>query len=295
MRPGLADHRLVDDEGDEQHAAAKQQRHHRARFQPVQAIALVEAGIDHRDRGAEQQHAAPVGVPNQFAIDRLTRRAEIDHQPHQRRDHDALPIQPLPSPMLDIEADQRARRVERKADADRIDRDRRQPPADRQVSEHDHQRRRHEGPEQHAMHDGEHDQRREIVHERDHQRDHGVDQAGNAEHAAHAERGRKPRHRRRDEDLRADAGGREPGALVEPERERAAQDPPGRPSSAGCRNWRGTSRAARPRPQTAVLARYRRARRARGRCRHLLPFVPASSVWMLVTTDIPGNNRCSSG
>jgi hypothetical protein len=125
--------------------------------------------------------------------------------------------------MLDIEADQRARRVERKADADRIDRDRRQPPADRQVSEHDHQRRRHEGPEQHAMHDGEHDQRREIVHERDHQRDHGVDQAGNAEHAAHAERGRKPRHRRRDEDLRADAGSREPGALVEPERERAAK------------------------------------------------------------------------
>ena len=48
--------------GDEQRAAGEQQRHHRARLQPVQTIALIEAGIDHRDRGAEQQHAAPVGV-----------------------------------------------------------------------------------------------------------------------------------------------------------------------------------------------------------------------------------------
>ena len=104
-----------------------------------------------------------------------------------------------------------------------IDRDRRQPPAHRQVSEHDHQGRRHEGAEQHAMQDAEHDQRGVIVHERDRQRDQRVDETGNAEHAAQAEHGREPRHRRRDEDLRADAGGREPGAFVEAQRKRAAQ------------------------------------------------------------------------
>ena len=159
MRPGLVNQRLVDQKGDEQRAAGEQQRHHRARLQPVQTIALIEAGIDHRDGGAEQQHAAPVGVPQQVAVDRFVGRAEIDHQAHQRRDHHALPIQPLPSQMVDIEADQRGRGVEREPDPDRIDRDRRQPPFDRQIAQDDHQRRRHEGAEQHAMHDAERDQR----------------------------------------------------------------------------------------------------------------------------------------
>ncbi|MET4768490.1 hypothetical protein ABIA28_000704 [Bradyrhizobium elkanii] len=159
----------------------------------------------------------------QVAIDRLVRRAEIDHQPHQRRDHHALPIQPLPAEMLDIEADQRARRIEREADADRIHRDRRQPPSDRQIAQDDHQRRRHEGAEQHAVGDAERDQHGVVAHERDGQRDHGIDQARNAEHAAQAEHGGKPGHGRRDEDLRADRSRREPGALVEAERERTAQ------------------------------------------------------------------------
>ena len=73
------------------------------------------------------------------------------------------------------------------------------------------------------MRDAEHHQRGEIAHERDHERDKGIHQSRNAEHAAQPEYGRKPRHRRRDEYLRADARGREPGALVEAERERAAQ------------------------------------------------------------------------
>ena len=223
MRPGLPHQRFIDHEANEQHAAADQQRHHGARLQPVQPVALVETGIDHRNRDAEQQHAAPVGVAQQVSIDRFAGGAEIDHQAHQRRDQHALPIDPLPAEIIDIEADQRARRIEREADADRIDRDGRQPPVDWQVPQNDHQRRRHEGAEQHAMHDAERHQRRVIVHERDHQRDQGIDQARNAEHAAHPEYGRKPRHRRCDQDLRADARGRKPGSLVEAERKRAAQ------------------------------------------------------------------------
>lgn len=223
MRPGLAHQRLVDEEACEQHRAGGEQRHHRAGAQPVQPVALVEPGIDHRDRGAEQQHAAPIGVAQQRAVHRLARCAQIDHQAHQRRDHDTLPVQPLPAEMVDVEADQRARRVQRKADADRVDRDRRQPPADRQVAEHDHQRRRYEGAEQQTMHDTERNQRRIIVHEGNDQRDRGVDQAGDPEHAPEPERRREPRHRGRDEDLRADAGGGEPGAFVEAERKRAAQ------------------------------------------------------------------------
>ena len=223
MRPGLANQRLVDQERNEQHAAAEQQRDHRARSQPVQPIALIEAGINHRDGRAEQQHAAPVGIAQQLAIDRLPRRAEIDHQSHQRRDDHALPVQPLPSPMFDIEADQRRGGIQREPDTDGVDRDRRQPPSDRQVTKDDHQGSRHEGAEQQAVHDAEHDQRGVVVHERDHQRDQGVDQARNAKHAAQPEHRRKPCDRGRDENLRADAGSREPGALVKPQRERAAQ------------------------------------------------------------------------
>ena len=125
--------------------------------------------------------------------------------------------------MLDIEADQRGRGIQCEADADGIDRDRRQPPADRQVAKHDHQGRRHEGAEQHAMRDAEHDQRRVVMDERDCERDQRVDQTGNPKHATQAEHGGEPCHRGRDENLRTNAGGREPGAFVKPQRERAAQ------------------------------------------------------------------------
>ncbi len=223
MGPGLTDQVFVDEKADAQHAPAKQQRHHRAGFQPVEAVALIEAGIDHRDAGTEQQHAAPVGILKQGAVDRLARRSEIDHQSHQRRHHDALPVQPLPTEMFDIEADRRGRGVECEPDPDRIQRDRRQPPFDRQVAEDDHQGGGNEGAEQEAVHDAERDQRRVIVHERHHQRDQGIEQAGNAEHAAQPEHGGEPRHRRRDADLRADRRGGKPGALVEAQRKRPAQ------------------------------------------------------------------------
>ena len=223
MGPGPANDELIDDEGRTQEGAADQQRRDGPGSQPVETIALIEPGIDHGQAGAEQQHAAPVGIPQHLAVDRFMRRAEIDHQPHQRRDHRTLPVQPLPSQMIDIKADQRGAGIEREADPDRIDRNRRQPPGSRQVAEDDHQRRGHEGAEQHAVDDAERDQRREIAHERDHQRDHRIDEARNGEHAAQPERGRKPRHRRRDEDLRADRRRRQPGALVETEREGAAQ------------------------------------------------------------------------
>ena len=107
MRPWLRGERLVDEKQHEQHGAAAEQRHHGAGLQPVEPVALVEPGIDHRNRAAEQQHAAPIGVAQQRAVDRLGGGAEIHHQRHQRRQHDTLPIQPLPTEMLDIEADQR--------------------------------------------------------------------------------------------------------------------------------------------------------------------------------------------
>src|SRR6266702_4082973 len=59
-----------------------------------------------------------IGIAQQRAIDRLARCAQTDHQAHQGRDHDALPVQPLPAEMVDIEADQRRRRIQREADAD---------------------------------------------------------------------------------------------------------------------------------------------------------------------------------
>ena len=49
MGPWLADAGFVDKKCDEQRAAAEQQGHHRARLEPVEAIALIKTGIDHRD------------------------------------------------------------------------------------------------------------------------------------------------------------------------------------------------------------------------------------------------------
>ncbi len=73
------------------------------------------------------------------------------------------------------------------------------------------------------MHDAEREQCRIVVHEGNDERDGGIDETGDAKDAAQAEHRGKPGHRRRDEYLRADAGGGEPGALVETERERAAE------------------------------------------------------------------------
>ncbi len=88
---------------------------------------------------------------------------------------------------------------------------------------------------------------------------------------AQPERGGEPGHRGRHEDLRADRGGREPGALIERQRERAAQIGQSDRWSGGCRNSPGMRRAARRRPRTADSARRRRARPGRDRGRHFPP------------------------
>ena len=223
MRPRLANQGLVDEKAGAEHAAADQQSHDRAGFQPVQPVALIKAGIDHGDAGTEQQHAAPVGLLQQGPVDRLMRCAEIDQQPHQGGEDDALPVQPLPAQVVDIETDQRGAGVEREPDPDRIDRNRRQPPFDRQIAKNDHQGGGNEGAEQHAVDNAERDQRVVVTDERNHQRDRGIDQARNSQHAAQPERGCEPGHRRGDENLRAYSRGGEPGAFVEAQRKGATQ------------------------------------------------------------------------
>ena len=61
-----------------------------------------------------------------------------------------------------------------------------------------------------------------ILDEWNQQRDHGIDEAWNSEHAAQPEYRRQPRDCRRDQDLRCGSDRAEPGALVETERHRAA-------------------------------------------------------------------------
>ena len=265
MGPWPPHHHLIDEEDDDQQAASDQQRSNRARLQPVEAIALIEAGINHRNPGAEQQNAAPVGVPEHLPVDRFWWRPEIDHQPHQRRENHALPVQPLPSQMIDIKADHRRAGIQREPDPNGIDRDRRQPPSDRQVAKDDHQRRGDEHAQQQAVDDAERDQQIVVVRERDHQRDQGIEQARNTQNAAQAEGGGKPGHRRRD---RRSASRSPPLKAMRPRRspaKRRRADPATRPMSAGCRSWREKRRAARRRPRTGVAARRRRASAAPGR------------------------------
>src|SRR5271163_2193372 len=183
--------------------------------------------------------------------------------------------------MVDVEADQGGAAIERKTHADRIDRDRRQPPADRQITEDDHQCRWHEGAEQHTVHDAERNQRRVIVDKPNCQLDYGIDQARNAEHAAQAEYSRKPHHRRCDEDSASQSRQSRAARLrqIRAKTRREGQATP--PTSGGYQNWPKTSQAAPRRPQTAAAARYHRARSVRDRYVHFPPFATAPPVLIL--------------
>ena len=53
---------LVDDEGDDQQPAGQQQADDHAGIEPVEAIALVEPGIDQGEAEPREDDAAPVGA-----------------------------------------------------------------------------------------------------------------------------------------------------------------------------------------------------------------------------------------
>ncbi|CKZ10390.1 Uncharacterised protein [Mycobacterium tuberculosis] len=78
MGPRILNQRFVDEKRHHQKNAAAEQRHNGSGIEPVQPVALIEAGIDHGNAGSEQQHAAPVRGFEQLPVDRVARGTEVN-------------------------------------------------------------------------------------------------------------------------------------------------------------------------------------------------------------------------
>ena len=89
-------HHDLHHEGGDQNARAEQKPANQSRIQPVEPIALIERGIQHREAGGGKEHAPAVGVAQRFAVDRLAWHAEADGDQHRQRKKRALAEDPVP-------------------------------------------------------------------------------------------------------------------------------------------------------------------------------------------------------
>ena len=62
---------LVHHKGDDEQPAAEQKAGHHPGIEPVEPVALIEAGIDEAEADPRIDDAGPIGPTQQFAVDRL--------------------------------------------------------------------------------------------------------------------------------------------------------------------------------------------------------------------------------
>jgi hypothetical protein len=141
-----------------------------AGVQPVQPVALVERGVEHREAGAGVEHPPGIDTVQQFAVDRGFRHSEVDADDHRDRENGVLPKDPAPIEMVEIPAFQRGGNVEREFEVQPIGRDAERPEFLRQALQDEADRQRNERA---AAQSGDHledQQRSEIERERQQQR-----------------------------------------------------------------------------------------------------------------------------
>jgi hypothetical protein len=177
-------------------------------------LPLVQAGVDHGKRGAQQQHATPIRLGEQLAIDVLVGGTEPGQQRHDHGDRGVLPIDPLPAEVLNIEAHQRHAGVVNESQAECVNREPGKPPLHRQIAQHDHDRRRNEKTQQQAMDKVRDQQHLVIADEGDAERRSSIDQTRHDQHTAHTEYGGEPGDRGSDKDLGPGRNCAQPRALV---------------------------------------------------------------------------------
>ncbi len=113
---------FMDEEGGHQQDAGEQQAPDQAGIQPVQAIALVEPGIDQGQADPAGGQAEGVD-PGDVGIGRIAGHAEPQEGEHADGQRHVLPEDPAPGEVVHIPALQRGGDVERELQVQRVERD----------------------------------------------------------------------------------------------------------------------------------------------------------------------------
>jgi hypothetical protein len=262
-------------------------------FEPIQPVALIEAGVDQGKAGAQEQHASPIGVGEQLAIDAFAGRAQPYQQRHEHGDHRVLPIEPLPAEVLHVEAHERHADVVREGQSEGVGREAGNPPPHRQIVKDDHDRRRDEDAQQQSMNEVQGQEQLVIANEGNDDRRDGIDQGRPNEHTAHAKCRGEQGNCRGDENLRRGRRRAQPGPLVEGQPEGASEirqayrEQP----RVEARDEGTEQHCADGRQWIVGRAADGDGAAADGFGRHAsLPV-----AWMRVTTDIPGRSCSTNG
>ena len=156
---------LVHQKGDDEHAAGKQEPGHHPGIEPVEPVALIEAGIDEAEADTRIDDAGPIGPPQQIAVDRPVRHRDGGEQHHHRRQRRVLPEDPFPMPGLRIPPLDRAGDILRKDEAERVGGDAPDPPLRGQAAQDEAECRGNEGADREPADELQRDQRVVIMHE----------------------------------------------------------------------------------------------------------------------------------
>lgn len=83
-------------ECDQQENAAKQQRIDQPGIEPVEAVTLVQGGIEQAETQTRVDYSPPIRGLEHRLVDRLARYAEMDADQHERRQQRRIPKDPFP-------------------------------------------------------------------------------------------------------------------------------------------------------------------------------------------------------
>src|SRR5208282_3445796 len=107
----LLDGKLARNEGEREQAPRKQKSIDEAVVDPIEAVALVEAGIEKRKTEAGVGEPWPVEVAQEGRVDLLARRSVPDAGEHDRQRRAILPFDPTPRQVVRVPALERCRDV----------------------------------------------------------------------------------------------------------------------------------------------------------------------------------------
>jgi hypothetical protein len=219
-----------ENEEQRQQAARKQQTVDGAVAHPVEAVALIEAGIEQRETEPGVNEAGPIELAAQRQIRRLARDADPDADEHHRQRDAVLPVDPPPRPVIRVPAFEGGRDVLRQLGIHRIDGNAIDDEAGRQVAQDEADRERNEGPRPHAGEKVDGQKGLKVRRQRPEQARREEQDDAEQQNTAHAEHRAEIRGCDAHEHLADAEARRDPRALVEPGREAAPQvgEPEGR-------------------------------------------------------------------
>ncbi len=205
---------LVHDEGDHQQQPRRQEAADQARIEPVQAIALVQGGIDQRQADAAGGQAEAIGLGDD-GNRRVRLGAPLETDEHTQGQGHVLPEDPAPGEVVDVPALQGCGDVERELQVQGVQGDAIGPQPRLDAAQDEAEGERDEEARGDAAAELQGQQHRQVGRERRQEGNHGVSQGGLDEHAPGPEDGAQPDGEGQDQHLGHRLGGGDPGAVVE--------------------------------------------------------------------------------